>query len=435
MSDPALEHDPHYEPQPASAPPSLDDLQEMSKARPVPRIAVHAFCETQSVAKPIERLGEDRRMARAHTKVYMGGVRAAVEFYQTAPTPNLIMLESTQSHDALMHSLGELASVCDPTTKVVVIGHQNDVALYRELTKAGVSDYLVAPVTIADMMGTISNLFVDPKAEPLGRSIAFVGSKGGVGSSTIAHNVAWTIATLFSSETVVADMDLPFGTANINFDQDPALTIAEAVFSPERVDEVYLDRVLATCAENLSLLAAPSSLSKDYDFDAAAFTTILDAAQRTAPTVVLDVPHTWNGWTRTTLTQADDIVIVATPDLASLRNTKNLVDRLEDLRPNDFKPRLVLNMVGVPKRPEISVHDFAAPLGLQVAGVVPFDPALFGTAANNGRMLAESDPSNPVVQTLSDLAHVVTGRGVVAEKQHSVGLKNVLSKLKLKRGA
>ena len=154
---------------------------------------------------------------------------------------------------------------------------------------------------MADIVSVIAGIFVDPDAEPIGRSIAFIGAKGGVGSSTIAHNVAWAMSTLFKSEVVVADLDLPFGTANINFDQDPAQGIAEAVFSPERIDEVYLDRLLAQCAEHLSLLAAPSTLDRVYDFDPDAFQQIIDTAQRSAPLLVLDVPHGWNGWTKSTL--------------------------------------------------------------------------------------------------------------------------------------
>src|SRR5690606_25441194 len=121
-----------------------------------------------------------------------------------------------------------------------------------------ISEYIVAPVTMADVISVISSIYVDPNAAPIGRSIAFIGAKGGVGSSTIAHNIGWTMSSLVSSELVVADLDLAFGTANINFDQDPAQGIAEAVCSPERIDEVHLDRLLAQCAERLSLLAAPA---------------------------------------------------------------------------------------------------------------------------------------------------------------------------------
>lgn len=407
------------------------DISALTDVRPVPRISIQAFCETEGVAAPINRMGEDRRLAKAQTRVYMGGIPAAVEFFQSAPTPNLIVLETTSSPDELFHNLNDLAEVCDPNSKVVIIGHQNDVTLYRELIRNGISEYIVAPVMIADLMGVVSSLFVDPDAEPLGRSVAFVGAKGGVGSSTIAHNVSWAMSTLFQSEVVIADMDLPFGTANINFDQDPAQGIAEAVFSSDRIDEVYLDRLLASCAEHLSLLAAPSMLDKVYDFDPDAFSQLVDVAQRTAPYVVLDVPHVWNGWTRRTLEQADEVVIVASPELANLRNAKNIIDTLRKLRPNDFAPRLILNQVGMPKRPEIAPSDFADPLELEPVAIIPFDAQLFGTASNNGRMLAETDAANPIVSSLSTIAQLVTGRGVVKEKPKG-GLKGMLTRLKKK---
>jgi pilus assembly protein CpaE len=407
---------------------SAKEIAAMHGLRPVPRISIQAFCETDGVAQPIERAGEDRRMTKAHLKVHMGGVATAIEFYQTAPTPNLIILESKREPRELLESLRQLAEYCDPSTKVVVIGHYNDVGLYRELIRSGISEYVVAPISMADVVSVISTIFVDPDSEPIGRSIAFIGAKGGVGSSTIAHNIAWSMSSLFKSEVVVADLDLAFGTANINFDQDPAQGIAEAVFSPERIDEVYLDRLLAQCSEHLSLLAAPSTLERVYDFDPDAFAQIIDTAQRSAPLLVLDIPHIWTGWTKATLMKADEIVITATPELANLRNTKNLVDMMKRLRPNDPPPKLVINQAGIPKRPEISASDFAEPLGISPMAVIPFDPLLFGNAANNGRMLGEMDAKNPVVAVINEIAHVLTGRSEIKAKKKA-GLGSLLGKL------
>ena len=408
------------------------DVAALGALRPVPRISVQAFCETESVANPIERAASDRRMTKAHVKVHMGGVATAIEFYQSAATPNLIILESREEPRQLIASLVKLAEVCDQSTRVVVIGHYNDVWLYRELMRSGISEYVVAPISMADIVSVIAGIFVDPQADPIGRSIAFVGAKGGVGSSTLAHNVAWAMSTLFTSEVVVADMDLAFGTANINFDQDPAQGIAEAVFAPERIDEVYLDRLLAQCAERLSLLAAPSTLDRTYDFDAEAFTQLIDTAQRSAPCVVLDVPHIWCGWSKATLLHADEIVITATPELANLRNTKNLVDTLRKLRPNDPPPRLVINQAGIPKRPEIAIADFAEPLGIEPMAVIPFEPQLFGSAANNGRMLGEMDAQNAIVQSINEMAHVLTGRAESRQRKKG-GLEGLLERLKIKR--
>lgn len=414
---------------------AADDIggAPMDTVRPLPRITIQAFCETEGVARPIERAGADRRMAKTHLKVHMGGIDTAVELYQTAPTPNLIVIESRAEPRDMLNTLRRLAEVCDPTTKVVVIGHYNDIWLYRELIRSGISEYVVAPISLADILSVISNIFVNPESEPLGKSVAFIGAKGGVGSSTIAHNVAWSVSTLFKSEVVVADLDLAFGTANINFDQDPAQGIAEAVFSPERIDETYLDRLLAQCAEHLSLLAAPSTLDRIYDFDPDAFTQVIDVAQRSAPIVILDVPHVWNGWARSTLVQADEVVITATPELANLRNTKNLVDMLKKMRPNDSAPKLIINQVGIPKKPEITPADFAEPLGITPLGVIPFDPLAFGNAANNGRMLGEMDAKNPIVGMINEIAHIVTGRSEIKTKKKSAGLEQLLGRLKLSK--
>lgn len=386
------------------------DLATSFTWRPIPRISIQAFCQTEDVAEVIERGGKDRRLAKVHLVVRKGSIADATEFYRSASTPNLLILETHDQPRELMEALSDLAEVCDPSTKVVVIGHYNDVALYRELIRAGVSEYLVAPISLSEVIGSISDIFVDPNTKPLGRTIAFIGAKGGVGSSTLAHNVSWALSEAFESEVVIADLDLPFGTANIDFDQDPPQGIAEAVFSPNRVDEVYLDRLLAKCSEYLSLLAAPSTLERVYDFEADAFSAVVETAQRTVPTVVLDVPHVWSSWTSTTLARADEIVITAAPDLANLRNAKNLMDELKKLRPNDAAPRLVLNQAGIPKKPEISAADFSGALGVQPLATIPFDPQTFGKAANAGRMIGQINAKHPINQTITQIAYTLAGR-------------------------
>ena len=264
---------------------------DLESLRPLPRISVHAFCVSQGVQRVMEQCSQDRRMAKVSMRITGGNIAAAAAMFSSTPTPNLIILETEATPQTLLQELAPLAEVCDPSSRVIVIGRHNDIALYRELIRNGISEYIVAPVGMAEVMAAISAIFVDPEAEPLGRTIAFIGAKGGVGSSTIAHNCAFGISSLFSTETILADLDLAYGTANIDFDQDPAQGIAEAVFSPDRLDEVFLDRLLTTCSQNLSLLAAPSLLDRSYDFDRAAFQPLLELLQRSAPVTVLDVPH------------------------------------------------------------------------------------------------------------------------------------------------
>ena len=147
-------------------------------------------------------------------------------------------------------------------------------------------------------------------------------------------------------------------------------------------------------------------LDRTIDLTETALDQLLDILRTSTPTVVLDLPHAWTGWTRRTLISADDVVVVAAPELASLRNAKNLIDVLRLARPNDRKPKVVLNLTGMPKRPEIAAAEFAKALEIELSAAVPFDAQLFGTAANNGQMIAEVQPGGKVNDVFVELAAV-----------------------------
>jgi pilus assembly protein CpaE len=391
---------------------------------PVPRISVQAFCESQGVAQAIEEAAEDRRMSKAHVKVHMGGVAGAIEAFRSAPTPNLIVLETIADRGSLIRQLEELAEFCDAGTKVIIIGHENDISLYRDLTSRGVSDYLVAPMEVLAFIQHISSLYHGSDVESLGRIIAVVGAKGGVGASSVCHNLAWSISRDLELQTVLADFDLAFGTAGLDFNQDPPQGVAEAVFSPDRLDANLVDRLLSKCSETLSLLAAPATVDRPYDLPETAFDAVIDILRATTPAILLDVPHHWTAWSRRVLVSADELVIVANPDLANLRNAKSLLDNLRAARPNDSKPKIVLNNVGVPRRPEIAVTDFGKAMESEPAAVIPFDPRLFGTAANNGQMLAEVEQGSKIVESLGELGRALMGK-ITARKAK----KNLLAPL------
>ena len=225
---------------------------------------------------------------------------------------------------------------------MIVVGRINDVMLYRELTRRGVSDYLIAPVGTLDIVRAICGLFSSPDAKPVGRIIAVVGAKGGVGASTVAHNIAWAIARDLALDSVVTDLDLAFGTAGLDYNQDPPQGIADAVFSPDRIDTAFVDRLLSKCTDHLSLLAAPATLDRVYDFGAEAFDADPRfAARHRSLRRARRAASCGRAGPSALLVSADDILIVAAPDLANLRNAKNMVDLLRAARPNDHRPYLL----------------------------------------------------------------------------------------------
>jgi pilus assembly protein CpaE len=290
---------------------------------------------------------------------------------------------------------------------------------------------VIGPVVTLDVVRSICSLFSASEAITVGRIIAIVGAKGGVGASTVAHNVAWAIARDLALDSVVIDLDLAFGTAGLDYNKDPLQGIANAVYSTERPDTALIERLLSKCTDNLSLLAAPATLERVYDLGEQAFDAIFDTLRMTTPCIVLDVPHQWSGWARRALVGADDILIVAEPDLANLRNTKNLLNLLKAARPNDRSPQYCLNQVGMPKRPEISVREFAKAVESPPIAAIPFDSRMFGTAANNGQMIAEISANHRTAKMLLQVAQRLTGRGD-AKKPRGSFLSPIIEKLRAK---
>jgi pilus assembly protein CpaE len=395
----------------------------------IPRVSIGMFCDNPQSAQVMQAAASDRRLARAHVNIQMGGIPGATQYYAQEPTPNVVIVESHGDRAQVMAELAKFAEVCGPNSKVIVVGHVNDVLLYRELMKNHVSDYMVAPLTSLQVIESLAAIYNDPNAAPLGKVMAFVGAKGGVGSSTIAHNVAYATSQKLDIETILTDLDLSFGTAALNFNQDGGGTFYEALMAPDRVDSTLLDRLMSKLGNKLNLLNGPGSIERDMNIEAHSVETVLNVVRQAAPMIIVDVPNMWAPWVKYTLMNADEIVITATPELPSLRNAKNLIDLLKVGRPNDRQPRLVLNQVGVPKRPEIPPADFAKALGLVPSAIIPHDPQSFGLAQGNGQMLFEVAPKAKATEIIEDLANQLAGITRVATKPQKAGLAGFMNKL------
>jgi pilus assembly protein CpaE len=402
LTDPVL-----HPPAPPPAAAAINSVVEMLR---VPAITLHAFCETAEMTAAMQTAVADRRMSATHATVQPGGVEAALELYRKTATPELVLFESHAEASQLYGQLDALADVCGANTKVMVIGHSNDIALFRGLLARGLSEYIVAPVEPMALVAAISRLYHVAGAAKLGRSFAFVGARGGVGSSTIAQNVSASLAQLYKSHVILADFDLPFGSAGLGFNLERGQGIAEALHDANRLDEGLFEKLLSPCGDNLSVLTAPASLESCNDLAEGAFERVLDLARSSVPFVVLDIPHVWTPWVKKTLVAADEIVITTTPDLVGLRNSKNLLAILQQARPNDSPPRLVLNQVGVPRRSEIKPAQFAKALNLEAIACIAFDPATFSAAANLGRMIADETARTPAARHFAHIAEKLSGR-------------------------
>jgi pilus assembly protein CpaE len=372
---------------------------------PTPPISVHISWDRAHSGELAGALSADRRMARADITHERGGLDGAIVRFATEQSPDLLIIDTTLSGMAMFRALDRLAGLLDAKTRLVIIGAVNDVGLFRELAARGVSEYLLTPAAPGHLADVACRLFAETDSS---RVIAVIGARGGVGASTVARNLAWSIAEEHEIAAALVDLDWSFGTAAFDAQIETPRSIADALAQPD--DEDAPDRVAVQRGERLRILSAPVSLQKEDHLDAEHVETLIRRVRRLSSFVVLDLPHTWAPWVKQALVAADDIVMVASPDLASLRNAEAMLRAVKSERAGRAEPIVALSMVGVPKRPEITLKDFAEALNITPVESLAFDPALFGAAVIKGQMLAEVAPRSRGAVSIAKLASQITGR-------------------------
>lgn len=386
--------------------PDPAEAGEIAPAR-IPHVSIHVFHDTDAFGAVWRRAQRDRRLASATISVRQGGFPAAIDLYGRQRSPDLIIVETTAAEDTLEYQVDSLADLCQATTRLIVVGERNDIQLYRKLLDMGVSAYLVEPVSVATLIASIADIYREPGKDKIGRVTAVLGAKGGVGVSRIAQALALELSNRRDSDVLLVDLDLAFGTAGLDLDVEPNQGLSELLLEPERIDAEMLDRVIVRRGEHLALLASTAGLERGCEIDEDAVDRVIEVAQNHVRRVVLDIPHLWAAWVERAVIAADDVVIVSTPELGSLRNAVAMIARIKALRPNDPAPHLVLNQVGVPRRQEITPRDINQVLEIQPAVSIPFDARAFSQAAARGKMVTEVSPRRPLARAYAALAALI----------------------------
>ncbi len=386
-----------------------------SSEAPAPPIHIHASWDRPEIGALLQELAGDHRLARADIDIARGGVDSAVARFTGQESPNLLILDSTLRRAELLASLDRLAQAIDPDCKIIILGALNDIGLLRELAARGVSEYIVPPLRAEDLARAVCRLYAQNDQS---RVIAVIGARGGVGASTIAHNLAWSIAERQDACAALIELDCAFGGGVFNIgcpEEEKAL--ADLLSAPETISDETLARVAIQHTKHLQSVRAPATLERMFDLAPETVEKLVQHARRANPFVVLDVPHAWNAWVKHTLAIADEIVLVAAPDLASMRNAKGMLETLAPLRAGKSAPLIALSMTGVPKRPEINAKDFTDAVGAAPAVQIAFDPALFGLCETRSQMIGEAEPQSKAALALDGLAADLTGRKPVMKKR------------------
>ena len=370
-------------------------------------------------------------------KCNKGGLRNAIQSLSVSASPNILLVDLSESGDPL-NDINALAEVCEPGTVVIAVGQVNDVRLYRDLLASGIHDYLLKPLSagqVRDSLNQAQAVFAAPKnadgeVAQHHVSTAVVGTRGGVGASTIATSLAWLFSTEHNASTALLDLDVHFGTNALALDLEPGRGLTDAIDNPSRIDGLFIERAMIRANDKLSILSAEAPINSPLMTDGAAFVQLEEEFRQAFEMTVIDLPR--NMLINFPQVLGDVNVVLLTTDmtLASARDTIRILSWLKTNAPHTH-PLIVANKVQSGLA-EISKNDFEASIERPIDFTIPYDAKAAANSAKLGQTFVEANKSSKASALIKQLGERVMGASEEELTDATLEKKSLLGNFDLK---
>lgn len=291
-----------------------------------------------------------------------------------------------------------------PSTGVLIVADRLEPALLLEAMRAGVTELVAAPLVANEIDAAISRLAVQRSVTPdSGTALVFVGAKGGVGTTTVAVNVATTLGRLVPGSTLLVDLHVANGDAAVFLGAEPRFSIVDALENTHRLDEAFFRNLIVKTKAGVDLLSSSERVMVS-PLDVRRIRTLLEMAERHYRYVVLDIPRS-DAAVLDALEGVRQIVIVANQELATVRSASRMA---ATLRQRHGKDKLTVVMSRPDRLAEIGHEDVERAVGVKVKHTIPSDYRRALEALNKGRPLALEN-QNELSASLERLARSLAG--------------------------
>ncbi len=342
-----------------------------------------------------------------------GSTAQVIEYLSDAQPPGILIVDLSDSASPLT-AIMSLTAALSEDTRIIGIGAVNDITLYREIVDAGATDYVVKPVTEKALTlalqrvnepaaGTAAPQEIEHKQE----RIAVIGSRGGVGVSTVATNVAWYYGQELNNKTVLVDLDLEFGTVALSLDLEPTRGLREALENPSRIDSLFISSATAKLTDNLSVMATEETLAEDLHFNPNAVDILFETIGRSTDAIVIDVPRSSFSVRQKALEAATKIIVVTEITLSGLRDCIRILAIAEDAAPQT--PIFVIANRAGSQGQAMPISEFQKAIGRKIDFQIPEDSKALNTAANNGKPLLQQDRRGKASKAIEKIASQLGG--------------------------
>lgn len=337
-----------------------------------------------------------------------GGSSEALQYLSEAEQPKVMIIDIGDSSDPVSAMLS-LTTALPEDVRLIGIGTVNDIGLYRELTEAGIVDYLVKPISEKALMSALARVD-QPTATAddtpkTSERVAVIGSRGGAGGTSVAVNLAWLAAEDMKIKTILVDLDLWFGTAALSLDLEPTRGLREALEDPARIDSLFLSSATAKLTDNFAVMATEEALVGEMMYNTGATEILIEALNHNHNCVVLDLPRSAFRMRHPVLQAATKIVLVTEVSLPGLRDSIRLFGAIEEAA-GDTPVTVIANRTNGANQ-AMSLAEFQKALGKKVDFQIPDDPKAFKDAANAGKPVVHNAPRSKSAKVLRQIANRV----------------------------
>lgn len=403
----------------------------------LPKASVMVFTQDEQTKSSFSALRDDWRYSRVTLRCEDGGVDEAIKKFAQIESPDLVILQTEEIDDAFTKKLESLANNCREGTSAIVIGPVNDVYLYRRLIDMGVSDYLVKPMSADILSGVIAKSLIEKLGVSDSRLIAVIGAKGGVGVSSIAQLMALLLARVVEQKTLLLDAAGGHSALSVGLGFDPTCKLADLARAVQTSNEDAMKRMLFRSVDNLTVVSGGGDAILDGSIPPESFEAIIDQFMAKNPVVVVDLSGAEAGLSKRVISRANNIVLVTTPTVLSLRFARALLKEISDVRGgNKDGVEIFINKRGLSKSAEISKAQVDEALGRPVSTHLAFLPDLFtGSDTEISNILDAKDTNESVKSAL--LAYLskiynVSDLKTTKEDKKTGGIGSFITKLKTK---
>lgn len=390
-----------------------------------------AFLSDVASAQIMERFVLEQMLP--HTLVRQGGINDAISALAHLERPPRQLVVDISTSAMPLSDLAALADACPPNVSVVVVGERNDIGLFRELLRMGVDDYLAKPLTpdlLRRVLGRHGGVAEPVHQVRTGKLVACLGARGGVGTTTVAVNMAWHLANTLERRVALIDLDRFGGAVNVLLGLETNNGLIELLKNVNRLDPQYMERTLVAASPKLYVLSAQQEYSDTLDLDPESLALLIAELKKHFHYVILDLPERGGLLASSILPQAQVVALVTEPTVQTARETVRLM-RFAETRDTHGALMLIVNQPRQTGRNELHLKDFEDAIARKASHVLPFDRDIAGKAENLGPPVIST--RTPLANALRDVADDLSGRQHEAEALGAHGLKKLVAKF-LHRG-